>query len=89
MNFKKIIKDVLEVVFVIIIIYFFIFGAIKFYETRMYCDFTQKSFYNFNYTYTDRISLVNVGAYVNITGLFDNGYMLSSTQFIDNCSFKK
>jgi hypothetical protein len=84
------IKDVIQVIFVAIILYFFIFGVVTFYQEKIYCDYTQTDYFNaLNYNFTIRINENNIKAFANHSGLFDNNIILDNNMHFDNCSFKK
>lgn len=84
---KKSFVDVLNIVFFAVIIYFFVLGGLTFFNSRISCDFTQTSNYGYVYNWTQRIDLISVRAFVNTSGLFDNGLLFTSEQSISNCSF--
>jgi magnesium-transporting ATPase (P-type) len=93
MNIDKIIKhlkDIVSIIFLVVIIYFFIFGAINWMESHEYCDYTEGFHYHImTFNMTTRINMLQLKAYVNTSGFFDNAYVYSDNQFISNCSFIK
>lgn len=88
---RKIFKDLFDVVCIVLVVYFFVLGVLDFYNSKIHCDYVQTSYYDriYIYNYTDRVDLVSLRAYVNTTGLFDNGYIFGRGQYLSNCSFNK
>lgn len=88
-KFKTI--DILQVIILGFVLYFFIFGVIIFFNGYTYCDYSEKDYYQgLNHSLLDvRLNMNQVQTYVNVSGLFRNVYSYNVNQKISNCSFIK
>lgn len=86
-NFKKLLKDIFDVIIFFLILYFFCRGVIDFYQDKLICEYQQSYFFDTDFVFVYRGSVNQISQFVNTTGLFNNGLLLGESERILNCSF--